>query len=356
MSLVCFCVTELKLRISVCSCARSQDHLSNANIMGSLDYKLDFVWTLWISFVDYNFGTYLAIPEGPDKIIGDFDQCARMTEAALENGCDVDNVMRYGTIRPTSLLFDLAGRWTLGMVKFPAFVKALRYLVANGYDMKERNLEGDTSLLLATMVYEPHAVTCIKAFIEAGSDIHAINITGQGALHCVLAAPDGVPLSVTAFSDALVNWNALEFEANWIDTPNYHYWCTQEYYTESNDHASDYNNDGFEQYPLLYRDGAEKAEGVGPANELSVDYISCRDDNWDEHVIQNPVQVLKKRLRFKILTLLEGGCDPNLVNKAGKTPSHYAEREGIYPQWSWTLISSGYMLDEGSGQWMRGSP
>ena len=187
--------------------------------MGSLDYKLDFVWTLWISFVDYNFGTYLATPEGPDKIIGDFDQCARMTEAALENGCDVDNVMRYGTIRSTSLLFDLAGRWTLGMVKFPAFVKALRYLVADGYDMKERNLEGDTSLLLATKVYEPHAVTCIKAFIEAGSDIHAINITGQGALHCVLAAPDGVPLSVTASSEALVNWNAPEFEANWIDTP-----------------------------------------------------------------------------------------------------------------------------------------
>lgn len=192
-------MAELELRIFVCSCARSQGHLSNANIMGSLDYKLDFVWTLWISFVDYNFVTYLATPEGPDKIIGDFDQCARMTEAALEPGCDVDNAMRYGTIRPTTLLFDLAGRWPLGMVKFPAFVKALRYLIANGYDMEERNLEGDTPLLLATKVYEPHAVTCIKAFIEAGSDIHAINITGQGALHCVLVAPDGVSLSVTAF-------------------------------------------------------------------------------------------------------------------------------------------------------------
>ena len=70
MSFVCFCVAELELRIFVCSCARSQDHLSNDNIIGSFDYKLDFVWTLWISFVDYNFGTYLATPEGPDRIIG----------------------------------------------------------------------------------------------------------------------------------------------------------------------------------------------------------------------------------------------------------------------------------------------
>ena len=76
--------------------------------------------------MDYNYATWVGPIEGPDRILGNFDQCVRMTEAALKYGCDIENVLRYNPLRP-SLLFDLAGRQPLGMVDVLTFVKALKY-------------------------------------------------------------------------------------------------------------------------------------------------------------------------------------------------------------------------------------
>ena len=76
--------------------------------------------------MDYNYATWVGPIEGPDRILGNFDLCVRMTEAALKCGCDVEKVPRYNPLRP-SLLFDLAGRQPLGMVDFLTFVKALKY-------------------------------------------------------------------------------------------------------------------------------------------------------------------------------------------------------------------------------------
>jgi hypothetical protein len=41
----------------------------------------------------------------------------------------------------------------------------------------------------------------------------------------------------------------------------------------------------------------------------------CADEYGDRQFIQNPIELLKKRLRFKILALLEAVCDPNLVDR-----------------------------------------
>ena len=49
------------------------------------------------------------------------------------------------------------------------------------------------------------------------------------------------------------------------------------------------------------------------ADGLEYDYIICKDFRGTEHFIKHPVKVLKTRLRFKLLTLLRGDCDPNLL-------------------------------------------
>ena len=300
--------------------------------MASFDYKLDFVWALWTSFVDYNYATWVGPIEGPDRIIGNFDQCVNMTEAVLERGCDIENVLHHDPLRP-GLLFDLAGRQPLGMVDFWVFVKAL------------------------TKQYEPHAVRSIKAFIEARADIHDIDKAGRGALHCALAPPGGVLLCFSATPKALLDFEAPETPKTLGGASNYYYWCAQKYDTENGDYAKHYSDEGLDPYPLLYSDIAENEDdGVSAKNELVIEHIFCKDDWNDEHLIRNPIQVLKKGLRFKLLALLKAGCDPNLVDKEGKCLSSYAERDGLWPQWSWAFVNSGYMLDGQSGRWVKASP
>ena len=230
-------------------------------------------------------------------------------------------------------------------------------MVEKGYDMEGRNIEGHTPLLHAIKQYEPHAVKSIKAFIQAGAEIHAIDKEGQGALHCALASPGGVLLCFSAVPETMLDWWALGSARAADGFSDYYHWCAQKYDTENEDYAKQYSDEGLEPYPLLYSDVAENEEdGALAKNELVIDHIFCKD-NWnEEHLIRNPIQVLKKGMRFKILALLKAGCDPNLLDRNGRSPSHYAERDGLWPQWSWALINSGFMLDEESGRWVKTSP
>ena len=79
-------------------------------------------------------------------------------------------------------------------------------MVEKGYDMKGRNIEGHTSLLHTIKQYEQHVVKSIKALIQAGAEIHAIDKERQGALHYALASPGGVLLCFSAVPETMLNW------------------------------------------------------------------------------------------------------------------------------------------------------
>ncbi|ERF68340.1 hypothetical protein EPUS_02796 [Endocarpon pusillum Z07020] len=71
-------------------------------------------------------------------------------------------------------------------------------------------------------------------------------------------------------------------------------------------------------------------------------------------VIQNhDHQSQKTRARYKLLTLLEAGCNPNVLDNDLASPSDYARRESLLPQWEWALVHSGYMYDEDKQEWIR---
>ena len=46
-----------------------------------------------------------------------------------------------------------------------------------------------------------------------------------------------------------------------------------------------------------------------------------------------------------LLVLLRAGCDPNTLNNAGLSPSDYARKKGLWPNWEWALSESGYVYN-----------
>ena len=261
---------------------------------------------------------YVRIPGapkiGPNRI-EDFTECTRMTDLVFESGYDLDEGPYCHPSRP-NLLFELACEGNYGRKHRSTIVAALRYLVRKGYDLEERNLEGDTPFLYATMAHTSGAVTRIEAFVEAGSDTTATNLAGQGPLHCAFCVPEAV---------SPTDWNIQDSDISWI------------------------RGRSFDRYRLVYSTFLDGPEGY----RCHADYICWVDPDGVLRRMQNPVEVLKERSKFKILVLLKAGCDPNLTDKAGEPPHRYAERNGLFSQWKWALNRNGYMLDEKSGQWVR---
>ena len=287
--------------------------LCQANSVLSSFHEADFVWRLWTHYVNY-----VRVPGapriGPNRI-DDFIECTRMTDAVFESGYDLDDGPYCHPSRP-NLLFELAREGGYGRKHRSTIIAALQYLVRKGYDLEERNLGGDTPFLYATMAHSSATVTRIEAFVEAGSDTSATNLAGQGPLHCALGVPEAV---------SPIDWNIEDSDNYWIP------------------------NTPWEQYRLVYSTFQGGPEGY----RCHADYVCWMDTNGVARRMQNPVQVLKERSKFKILVLLRAGCDPNLTDKAGETPHQYAERNGLFSQWKWALMRNGYMLDEKSGQWVR---
>lgn len=82
-------------------------------------------------------------------------------------------------------------------------------------------------------------------------------------------------------------------------------------------------------------------------------YVVCDDGYGNPHIIRKPLPILKTRLRFKLLTLLRAGCDPNVLDKYGDSPSDDAGYHGLWPEWTWALLNAGYVLDEASDRWVK---
>jgi hypothetical protein len=65
------------------------------------------------------------------------------------------------------------------------------------------------------------------------------------------------------------------------------------------------------------------------------------------------MEVLKGRLRSKLLILLQAGCDPNVLDNKGKSPGDLAERLGLWPQWEWALTNAGYIYNSVNQRWIE---
>ena len=87
--------------------------------------------------------------------------------------------------------------------------------------------------------------------------------------------------------------------------------------------------------------------------EIPKGYILRRDHHNRARIIRDPLPILKTRLRFKLLTLLRAGCDPNALDNKGNSPSDDARYHGLWPEWTWALLNAGYGFDKHSNLWMK---
>ena len=324
------------------------------------------------------------------KPLEDFDQCAQMTHAALSQGCDIEDAVSYNAHRANAL-FEVNESFSTNSV---ATMRALEYLIGIGYDLeKQDNVEGLTPLLHAVVAYRPQAINCINTYIERGADIHMTNLEGQSALHCALAGPHSLREWKGVHPEVRVEGDC--FDDEWYLRGVYH--------TDEDNPAEDYNtkrsaglvrhhpwkdrgipswmdtmqesswpkpsyvpgdfHDGFPRanlsrsgmepasFPISYSSDHSNADHATTPEDDMLEYIISRDYGGIQHIIRNPIRVLKIRLRYMLLILLEAGCDPNTLDDEGKSPNDYAERDDLSPQWEWALWRAGYVLV--NGQWER---
>lgn len=267
----------------------------------------------------------------PNRV--DYDVGMSMTRLALEHGCDVYETISFNDSFANALYHVNFSPWSQVHPTLP--IEILEFLLSAGYDLEQQSRSGHTSLLFAAAQHAPHIVKCLRLFIERGANKHATDFEGQGVLHRALAAPD----IYDDWSGTLKDLYGKDYNGPYEETlvPLYIF------NTEDDRHEEDYDDEVF-----------DLGSDHGAVNEHSIDYVFCEGEDEDGimKMIRNPIQVLKKRTRFKLLTLLQLGCDPNVVDYEGLSPSDYAMEEGLWPQWRWALLNAGYTYDTQNG-WVK---
>ena len=338
--------------------------------------SLDVVWAIWATYADYH--SQLLLPSYyASGVKRDFDQCVRMTRAALDKGCDTDSSICYNPYIANAL-FEVESWWSLSEKHSPAPEKAIEFLVSIGYDLEARNSTGCTPLLHTATSQKPQVVSCLRTLIRNGANVYALDWAGRGAIHCALATPH--------LFDGWKNLRLTEFPQH--TAQNHLFVPAYLYHTQSGAFASDYDEwrdgissekelipkstniwfNGRVQDPEACEEEQTVIDGCECGFKASSDQeeiqnthgyfhaaksITCEDYAGVRHRIRHPVQILRKRLRFKLLTLLKAGCDPNLFDKAGVTPSKCARENGLWPQWTWALGEAGYEYVVGGDRWMK---
>ena len=301
---------------------------------------MDMVWATWSAFSEAWAGTNL-----PD-LFRSVDQCIRMSDAALRYGCDIDSSIAFNRHLPSALVFLFCYD---SEIPSQDLETAFQYLCNVGYDIEGRDFSGATLLLIQATEIFRSVVSMLKFLIEKGADLHAVDSENCGALHLAFEVPEG--------------WGAWNSSCTGGCNHSYyifdHEFYARNYFnTESEEYAEDYDDDDLTPAPFIIDEDDEEYEkddeNDTEALELPEGYVLYRDDdNGSEEMFRKPLPILKTRLRFKLLTLLRAGCDPNLLNNQGCSPSDDARYHGLWPEWTWALLNAEYVFDEDSNHWVK---
>ena len=297
-----------------------------------------------------------------------------MTEVVLAYGCDIEDTVGFSAQANT--LFELCYHWPIDQAHTSTLDRALEYLINVGYEVEKKNHRGQTPLLWTASSYQPQVIKCLRAFMRKGADLKAVDSAGRGVVHSALAAPHNFD-----------SWRTLTIITHGVHVTELYGLPQFVYCTEITAHAEDYSDQVLESNPFSEQDDTSLFDseanlvqtdhcattqethdstddittmfdsaptGSMPVEDSTLEeYVLMQDPHGVEHVIKNPINILKTRLRYKLLTLLQAGCDPNLLDNAGASPSDYARRDDLWPQWSWALEQSGHVYDARNDRWVR---
>ena len=308
-----------------------------------------------------------------------------MTEMALANGCLVEDSSQL--VAWPSPLFQISYPTTrYGTVR--RCVDTTKQLLAISYDKERRNMQGQTPLLFAACMVTLPSLTTLRLLLIEKSDVNAVDDQGRSALHLCLdfftslyGSIDYLCRSPTSALEERIGNKGFQEVQPIGDKSEEDEVCSNNADSDQESAISiarsesddDLNTPRKRQVlrNCYWCDGAlEKRfykfakRYLPPAQECAYSYCEARDTDdfamptgklgGDEDPDFEPEQWMCKTIqRLKLLALLQAGCDPNVLDNKGASPSDYAERERLWPQWEWALAQTGWRYDEVTGRCER---
>lgn len=294
-----------------------------------------------------------------------------MTEIARANGCYAEESVLYNE-ELLSPLFDISYIHTLKTTARQC-ADTVKQLLAVGYDKERRNINGQTPLLLAAFSTCFRSLTGLKSLLAEKTNIHAIENHGRSALHLCLDFSEGLSAICGYLSICRCSTWALReqsFDGDIAITGNF---------SDSNDEEETYSNntssekesqisfargdnddclrttdDAAEWHECCYDEYTDFDDEDAAALFYYCEYKDIDDfsmpavtlDNEESPDTEPEPGMNKARLRLKLLALLQAGCDPNIRDIEGESPSDYARVEELWPQWAWALEKTGWEYNE----------
>ena len=294
--------------------------------MNLIDCIWRYTFILWSERFDKRTGIQTR------RSIGDADKRHLMTELARKKGCLFEDSFPLIPERPTPLFDAIANGPGQGTTRqFTAFLKQL---LDTGYDKEYRNDRGETPLLFAARITTPSSLAGVQLLIAENADVHAVENPGRGALHSCF----------------------LDLFCSTVSLVSFYYSCLTPR-DERSDKCYCLTRHGLGHESSYYKYSVSPTPKEAYFDDESNDCISSV--SCVESVRFKRPLALRKCLWcgesgcgrqgifwLKLLVLLRAGCDPNTLDNAGLSPSDYARREGLWPEWEWALSESGYVYDE----------
>ena len=346
---------------------------------GICDRTTDIITVVWMNFMNACSGVGDLRALSMEKL-KNFAECVAITQLALDNDCAIDSANDQRL--HAGPLFALVGSDEAD-IDASTLVDAICYLLSIGWDLEEKNCDGQTPLLYAAATCGPQVARCLRALVDKGARLNARDEMGRGPLFSALMPP----WPISNWMDLTIGWNSEEDDcdnnwslSDWFNTEDRRH--VRDYYdTESildsfsNPRSSQSTpfTDDIESSELVHDQGstftaeqlmqidssmsdldsdASSCSEVSVSNLEDDDYVYCFDEDGDGVWIRNPSHVLKDRVRTKLKILLEAGCDPNDLDYNGQSTNDYA-RQGLWSQWLWALKKTGYVFDEEQNRWVK---
>jgi hypothetical protein len=305
-----------------------------------------------------------------------------MSTFAISNGCSAD-----GTRGPFEDFAWISDRW----LPTKHLDDLVEQLVLAGFDLGCQEDVEQSSLLEVVQSGIFRTLTALQLLLKHGANVNAVDSEGRGALHYCLhfsaglnryhwnvcraaELPSHPPLGTETEDPVPSSDGGYDADAAFDDT------TPSISGDESQDDASSHGDDdedswssddevstetGYDSWSCGWCGAALRNRRMyrGKYDDMS-DYCETRD--VDDLQMPEPVldadgyldnepepHLVRIRQRLKLQSLLEAGCDPNLLDNKGRSPSDYAEREGLWPQWEWALDQTGWRYNAATGKCER---
>ncbi|MCJ1284711.1 hypothetical protein MMC26_004047 [Xylographa opegraphella] len=344
------------------------------------------------------------------------DDIKSLSNIASKHGCEFEDIEAHDGQTPNFLFLTLSESFgCVGGAYGARTNDIINALVDYGCCIEEKNNEGRTVFLFAvSLFYKPNIVSTIKALLQRGVNRNETDNEGGGVFHVVFwgirSDPylEGIRNIHNCPSDSLMYWKYLsgyEHPENLHDdvpTTFFKDSDTVQLRSERADRSRGHIRVGDEQHDEQHdergdddrRDNdREDADDRGDDNDRGDndwDDDNCGDDDWDDDnrgdddkcgdddnrgdddwnddwnvdwdndYSNESREIVYRKFQFHLRTvlfqLLQAGCNPNLLDLKGYSPSHYArEDDMLWPHWIWALRHTGYVYEESSDTWVRPS-